>query len=481
MPIAKSGPVGLEAVRKELGENKTDTVTLCTSPKINPKAKYKPYKVDTPKELSNDPATDPRANMEILMDGARVKAPYCLYPEGFDFKPQNFTGKPWHDAWSLENSPYRPKAGVDWCRLTDFAGYNRMADNFIHSVELYTNNPNDPNIPMGPNSNGDPGRIYADIQVSPTEGGLTLNDFPDLRSMYYTLLFGHCEGADPFDAEIYAAQAGPVSDVTTAQQIRLVVDVDSEVYNSILNGGGGNDQWNTMIVCLAPKLTFKSGSQQITSSIDFSKLISLDMWNDGFVQARFNEKIDQFAIPPVSAYRRISAFAAPTSVSLSLNSYKARRLEVDVNEQLPKITIESDINSRAGYNLTEMDIKLVVRLIKGSSRAYFSGDWYTPSCHINKDSDGVDVLSYNNSPGEGVSTVGITIPSSVAAGTYTVEVAVLLTAKGIYYNSSENKTYQCYVEGRDTELQDPWTEGSDGELPEGIYTESVNIGTITIS
>lgn len=477
MPIAVDGPVGLEAVRNELRESQTDTVSLCTSSKINPKAKYKPYRVDKIKDISD---TDRESH-------------YGLVPGHFasGAGQSAMTLEPWSNTWG---SSHKPRAGVDWCRLTDFAGYIHTAGSYVCSVRMYTSNPNDPDVPMGPpdSNNNFEARIYADIELDSYNRNLTLADFPAVRNMYFTLLFGASEGGELFGAgTVYGVQsasaisdsAGKLRPEYESGLLKLTLPVTQAMYNSVFNNEAGGGPWSSMIVCLAPKLTINADTHAVSGGIDQNNLVSLDMWADGFRHVIFNTRIDKFAIPPVSAYVTIGVTAAPTSILLSLASYEnsTRKLTVEVNSVLPTITISPEDIPLPDYNLTEMDIKLAVRLKKGTTNTYFAGDWYAPSCYIEKNRGGVDILHYNNDPGEGTAVVRITVPSSVAAGTYTVEVAVLLTATGIYYNPSENKTYQCDAESWDTDLQDPWTEGSGGALPNGIYTETISIGTITIS
>lgn len=474
MPIPRQGPVDFEAVRAELGESLADDVTLCTSPKINKKAKYKPYRIDTFRDITDTDRNGLEAQLTTAEGGGKVDAPYGLVPRGFAANGgrDKMTMLPWLDKWA---SDLKPRAYIDWSRITDFAGYNHKAGSFIHDVKLYTSNPSNPAVPMGPAANGEPGRVYADITVSPMEGGITLYDFTDLRGMYFTLLFGFSEGADPFasGAKVYGAQAGPVSDATTAQVIKLMVNVNQDVYNSIANNTAG-DPWNTMMVCLAPKLTFMTGSQEITGSIDFSKLVSLDMWGDGYTQVRFNTDIAHYQKPPVSAQRHVQASASPLDFYLSSPVYNSshRTVTAELTSQLPEITI---LESGTNYELSTVEIRIAVRM--GNYQYVFMSPLLSRSC-VRKVSGSKVTLDYDRDPPEAVS---FNVPASVPAGTYATEVALLVMASGIMYSGGTATACDITCGEDQDSLAEPWYENA-GIFPDhALFTYTKSLGNITIS
>lgn len=473
MPIPRQGPVDFEAVRAELGESEADDVALCTSAKINRKAKYKPYRIDTFRDITDTDRTGMHVQLTAAEGGGTVKAPYGLVPRGFAANGGfgAMTMLPWLDKWAND---CKPRAGVDWCRITDFAGYNQKAGSFIHDVKLYTNNPKNPSVPMGPATASEPvGYIYADITVSPMEGGITLADFSSIESMSglrYTLLFGHSEGNDPFDSTVYAAQA-EVS-ASYSGLVKLRIDVTQSVRNQIIGAAGGNDAWNVAMVCLAPPLTLKSGTQEVTGSIDFSKLVSLDMWGDGFVSVLYNTDVARSSQPAVSAHRHVLAEASPLDFYMSSPVYNSshRTVTAEMTSQLPEITI---LESGADYELSTVEIRVAVRM--GSHQ--FMSPLLSRTCS-RKVSGSKVTLDYDRDPPEAVS---FNVPTSVPAGTYATKVALLVMASGVHYTNGTATACDIHNDDQDA-LSEPWYEDGSGTFPDyAIFTFTKSLGNITIS
>lgn len=101
-------PVEITDPAAVLGENSLDVVTLCTSPKINPAARWKPIRHSSYRTL------DPAQRKGEINDNARgvyygVK---CAAPQA--------------RLYELHGADYSyegVRSGVDWSRLDDFVGY----------------------------------------------------------------------------------------------------------------------------------------------------------------------------------------------------------------------------------------------------------------------------------------------------------------------------------------------------------------------
>lgn len=104
-----TAPIGLYDVMVALGESKEDIGTLCTSDKINQWAKYKPYRINQPSDITD---TQRKAiNFGLIM------------PTIYNTKAGLIAGlRNNGGSWGYN----RPTA-LDWQRITDFVGYNHDA------------------------------------------------------------------------------------------------------------------------------------------------------------------------------------------------------------------------------------------------------------------------------------------------------------------------------------------------------------------
>lgn len=101
-----TAPVSLYDVMTALGESKEDLGTLCTSDKINRWAKFKPYRINQPGDITDTQRK--YINFGLIM------------PTIYNSKAELIAGlRSNGGSWGYD----RP-ADVDWQRLTDFDGYN---------------------------------------------------------------------------------------------------------------------------------------------------------------------------------------------------------------------------------------------------------------------------------------------------------------------------------------------------------------------
>ena len=104
-----TAPVSLYDVMTALGESKEDVGTLCTSDKINRWAKYKPYRINQPGDISDTQRK--YVNFGLTM------------PTIYNSKAELIAGlRNNGGSWGYD----RP-TDTDWHRITDFDGYNHNA------------------------------------------------------------------------------------------------------------------------------------------------------------------------------------------------------------------------------------------------------------------------------------------------------------------------------------------------------------------
>lgn len=463
MPISRNGPADVEAVRQELGESSADIATLCSSSKINKKAKYKPYSIGSYTDLTDSQLAS--YNYGLTIQGLDASKGYA-----------NMKMLPWTNNW------HPPVVGQDWCRIDDYAGYNQKAGSYVHSVKIYTDNPHSENIPMGPSSasatNG--GRIFADIVLSEMDGGITLADFSGTKNLYYTLLFGPTEGADLFDTnnKVWVAQSeGTVAGLKAdgySGLLRLTINVTWEAYQAVYNNANG--EWSRAIVCLAPYCPTVSGTQRLSGTIDPSRLISLDMWNDGFVSTWFYTQIDRYSQPRPTLHKTVAVNVDKSQIHLASISDTSVAHSFRLNvAPLPEVVMVHP-NETVGFSV--MHVQLAVQL--GSH--VFKTTLYESSCSVG-DSSGRTVLRYNNDYGQGDAEFTVQVPSNIPSGTYAPVVSLILHAYGTYYDSTVERTTECEISDDSDYLYDSWAESESGvDFPEyAVYSDKFSLASVTIS
>lgn len=103
-----TAPVAIADVRKALGASSSDLATLCSHPNINPAARFKPVRYNSPALL-----TDVQRRHNTDWPG---------YYYGLKMASSTFTSL--HEC-DYSYLPVRP--GADWSRLADFDGYDANA------------------------------------------------------------------------------------------------------------------------------------------------------------------------------------------------------------------------------------------------------------------------------------------------------------------------------------------------------------------
>lgn len=517
MPIPKSGPVGAESVRKELGERKTDTVTLCTSSKINPKAKYKPYKFNHVKKLDGTWSVDKPGD---LTDADIKSINYGMTPEGFERVPvgnlAEFIGKPW-GQWQP------PEADKDWCRLTDFAGYTTVgADKNMSNVLLYIHRSNDGD-PMQPLENQ---YICAEMTLMPSSSGiLSITDFTNTFSnisfgdMCFTLLFGGTDAAQMFHSgQIFGVQSAALKEYAEGTHIlKLRLKVTPSVIAEIEKSG----DFNMYCVCLCPELVF-AGTQDDgnsgegphdlyvvdnpvkvtgikfppggTQAVNEQHFISLNMWNDGFVSAHLSTGIGKWTQPAPSDTQQISAYPSSPYADLDVPFSSGNALKIGTNGgELASVIFTDDWQNKSNYSFTKGTVRLAVVLFAGSATYYGAKIIHQQAIGITT-SGGKKCLQFSSEQFQSAEYemilrgTGRDFNADVPKGTYRAQVGLIYEAEGQYYNDATNKTVRCvltaYGDENAEQYAEHWKEIVDasGFFPDdAVYTAPLNYVDIVIS
>lgn len=153
-----SAPIGLQEVYSLLGVAKSgsyyDVGYICSNShgKINPWAKFKPIRFNTP---------------QILNENNRKSALY-----GLSISPTDYGNllQQYKDGKGWEYLPPRP--GTDWSRLADFDGYNHAAEPFLRT-----------NIQQGSsvkvNIATNPSHTFTLVKPSLPQNSISISDFAD--------------------------------------------------------------------------------------------------------------------------------------------------------------------------------------------------------------------------------------------------------------------------------------------------------------
>lgn len=284
-------PFDFAEVAAVLGEKTLDGGTLCVSPNINPKSRYKPYKFGNYNTL--------------LLDKNGNENP-ILKSNNFGMEPATFGYNPYRALpWSVDASP---NPGTNWLRFSDFDHYSHYAAGGISKARIYTSNPNDDRkLMLGGDPEGTEGKIIGEIEFSfnpsfeilpedfkhPKITGLSLADFR------FTLLFGPIQNGDSSFSEAPWVCQSPesiqemVHGEGDATYERLEILLDRNISNQLKTWTAGSDDF-LAILCLAPPIVknangrfsrWQIGSNQ-SNSLEFNSmgLVSLDMWGDSTVQ-----------------------------------------------------------------------------------------------------------------------------------------------------------------------------------------------------
>lgn len=271
-----------------LGENSGDIGTLCTSPKINRRSRYKPYDFGTFRTL--------------LIDKNGIENP-ILKQNNFGMNPSTIGWNPYRALPWGQYTP--PEVNL---RFRDFYHYSHYAAGGVSYARIYTNNPrNDRKLMLGGDSEGQEGKIVGEIgfrfntsfEILPEDFHNPMIPGHSLGDYRFTLLFGPIQNNDSaFSGVPWVAQSPePIKDMLhgegDATHERLEIVLDRNISNQLKTWTTDSDDF-LAILCLAPPIVkntdgrfsrWQIGSDQ-SNSLEFNSmgLVSLDMWDDATVQ-----------------------------------------------------------------------------------------------------------------------------------------------------------------------------------------------------
>lgn len=494
--IPKDGPVDVAAVYTELGEPPTadgyDVAYICSNPngKINPRAKFKPYRVD---------------KFEELTDADRQSINYGMVPKGFIN-----TGK-WKFEAELWGQWQPPVPGTHWCRITDFAGYvGEDRQESMSDIKLYIQ-PSNPAAPMQPwkgTVNGMTCKICAEVSLLNNDGlELSIADFSHmvgnstlkLSDMYFTLLWGAVDDSELFGATpLYGVQSElKLSGYTSSSTHNIKLELPlTTAMTTAMESSGNDGAFNVYCLCLAPKLTINS-NHQVTGNVSIPSLVSLNMWNNHLDTIIFSEGLGTWNTASAEwDTKYISGGANPPTVAFVGTSgvWVDGSLVIENNFSFPDIIFDAAWQQTTPkYDLSKLQVMAVATLRNVSTnKTYYgySSPFHSVKCSVTDiDRDGTNY--------KGIKIGGdkqcneILIPKSsftlqgdkqniVPAGTYQVKAGLCITAQGSYYDMTANKNYSCILDGSGNEGSsewDEWVEASEEFFPaRAVYTTSVTFG-----
>lgn len=525
--IPKDGPVDVVAVYTELGEPPTadgyDVAYICSNSygtdkykKINPRAKYKPYKLP---HLKAGSLTEELADkFTDLTDEDRKTINYGMTPKGFDVKNHIPVALLW-GQWEP------PVPGVNWCRINDFAGY--CSDDTISGmsgIKLFCD-PSSPAHPMQPlHPRLGESWLRANMTLTaPQEHELSVWDFKNtynaisFNDMCFTLLFGVSDGSEFFDSGIvWAVQSPPLSQYEdgNAWNIKMRMKITDGENGMAKHFTGNGDDCLLYCVCLCPPLVFDGSNytsrtltdiesdnpKRVTaitrpngSNLSLSQFVevavSLNMWEDGaptiYLWQDFGTNIGGGSTTNYKGVKKVTGHAEPETPDISYNGCTNGTMHFRYNGDLIKIILGSEWQSRTDYNLSNGYVKLAIRLSR-------SGYIYETSSIEPISSEGIIVES-NSSDGKyiaffateppttfsvSLSDFGKTIPD----GEYKLDVALVFIADGTYKGSDGLYKTVLDTDGSSDYIKDGWGDSQNPQLPvDGVYTKSLTFNNVQIS
>ena len=274
-----SAPISIGKVASALGSTSGDLGTLCTTPKVNPYSRYKPYGF---------------GDMVTILDESLLKSNNCgMIPR--KHSTSSYSVIP--IAWTQWNAPN----DTQWKRLTDFNGYNHYALPWLSNVRVWFTNPTDESKPMvsaHPSVGSWKHYCKASFDIN-TEDNVTPAYMDVLSEYCITLIFAPYYGEDKLTRGICIGQSATVAELGNGSHSLMV-----EIPYSVVQ-----DEWfdgkTIAMLCLAPKYT------TAPNPLNLSGLYSLDMYNDAGLRAecvRQNTGMDAVSIaPPIGLKRYITA------------------------------------------------------------------------------------------------------------------------------------------------------------------------------
>lgn len=210
--------------------------------KINKDAKYKPYRIDT----FQDPTEEQRKAINYGLSQASVDFNIQKDPT------ESSVRAPW-GQWEP------PRPNIDWHRPTDFDGYNHKAVPYVKSLKIYSSAGEDKTKPILKNSSYPNKRAWlrAELELeSSINAEIKFSDLcvdsgnTELGELYLTLfVIARDGGSDSFH---FAAQSpNKIKD----ENVKAIVEMETTKFP---NPSQLQNEQNLVIVCLSEKLTINA-------------------------------------------------------------------------------------------------------------------------------------------------------------------------------------------------------------------------------
>lgn len=402
-PINIADPYNLMGVGK-LGDF-YDLAYICgnTHGKINIYAKYKPYKINTPKEIT---------------DSDRLSANYGMAPKSVGLNNINEETDLLWGQWSA------PVKDVDWSRLNDFIGYNHSAISCIDKIEMgnsltgsiipvkkstvYENN-----TPFGYNAT-----LYFNINAELSIGDYWINTVSNLIKTYrLTLVIGaDIDGLDSGNI-VYAQSEKTVEEGLSSGLMTVYLPTDTDEFYDLMNV---NINKNIVFLCLAPT----------ASNNSLSTVVSLKMYEyvDNFIHqnskcASYGDGAEGGEIPAFTSYGHMDL--KTTDLDSAFDIYKdapSNSIIIGFAKGYPTFSITSG-NVGNGFDL-DLQLDINARLADGGSAGQFSiTSPFTEKIRFSKNNETQTFVE--GSPESGILGVKIDKSWFSQSGLYNFEIRVV--------------------------------------------------------
>lgn len=469
-----------------LGEPPWDEGTLCVSPNINPRSRYKPYNFGTYNTL--------------LIDKNGVENP-ILKANNFGMTPSTIGWNPYRALPWGQYTP--PKAGEDWLRKKDFDHYSHYAAGGISTARIYTNNPRDDRkIMLGGDAEGQEGKIIGEVIYSfdpqfeilpedfthPSITGLSLADFR------FTLLFGPIQNNNSAFSEAPWVSQSSISikemlhseGGTNYEKLEIILDRD--ISNQLKTWTTDSDDF-LAILCLAPPIVknangrfsrWQIGSNQ-SNNLEFNRmgLVSLDMWEDTKVQ-------EESVLFTVHGYWDMFAASAiyDEVIGVAANKYYLENEDEDFDDSFTVQMLNGYVNVRTLYldstpfsniwfethsKIRKLRPGISYQLFNSSGVLVYSGEVYGEEV-VSSGGDGMHPYSIDF--GNTDVRAEVNLPSTISSGTYRLRLRAFAEQTEFPYRYVNGKAYRQIMEHVD------WTTDWQAEGEGRVQTSYKDINVI---
>lgn len=350
-----SAPITTTKVGNELGVSSRNVGVLCTSNNINKYSKFKPYSYATTQSLYGSSGND-TSKIESIDFGMILKYPTVRSTE-------QLTGSLLWTQWSPpkggESSPFR---------IGDFRGYDHNNKvRHIRSVSMHNSDNQSSHIPTIGNPDFPEHNSYYTAKIEfDNSASLKINDFPDLRNYYLTVIVGaNVNGLNGGEECIFGQSSDTVQQFFEKNKSGIViweVSVNTTNAEEMLKLNNGK---NICAVGFAPK----------TNSGILPKFVSISMWDESLKSIYYNDKYGMYGDggeggnpPQFVSYGHMNLKTTTPANAFNI-SKSANSVDITYSLGYPQFIMTSG-QVGSGFNL-DLVLSIKANLIGGGSSQKF--------------------------------------------------------------------------------------------------------------